>query len=145
MLDTGTSGCDFGYTGTDCGYNVQTGSAATTVYSEMASLWYDTLGNLAYADTSGDSPQPGWGLQNTGPFSNIQSGYYWTGLEYAPDTMSAWAFGAHSGGQYSSYKSDGFYGWAVRSGDVSTVPVPGAVWLFGSGLAGLLGVMRRKR
>ena len=59
MLDTGTSGCNSAYTGTDCGYNVQTGSAATTVYSEMASLWYDTLGNLGYYDTNGNANQPG--------------------------------------------------------------------------------------
>jgi len=31
----------------------------------------------------------------------------------------------------------------VRAGDVSAVPVPAAVWLFGSAL-GLLGWMRRK-
>ena len=33
----------------------------------------------------------------------------------------------------------------ARSGDVSAVPVPAAVWLFGSGLMGLLGLARRKR
>ncbi len=37
------------------------------------------------------------------------------------------------------------YAWAVRDGDVGAVPVPAAVWLFGSGLIGLLGVARRKR
>ncbi|MFQ5645114.1 MAG: hypothetical protein ACE5FQ_15670, partial [Thiogranum sp.] len=36
VLDTGTRGCNFALSGTDCGFNVQTGSAATTVYSEMA-------------------------------------------------------------------------------------------------------------
>ena len=30
-------------------------------------------------------------------------------------------------------------------GSASTVPVPAAVWLFGSGLVGLLGVARRKK
>jgi hypothetical protein len=35
VTDTGTSGFDYAYTGTDCGYNVQTGSAATTIYSEV--------------------------------------------------------------------------------------------------------------
>mgnify|MGYP001458767993 CR=1 FL=1 len=35
------------------------------------------------------------------------------------------------------------YSWAVRAGDVSSVPVPAAAWLFGSALAGLL-VARRK-
>ena len=35
--------------------------------------------------------------------------------------------------------------WAVQSGDVGAVPVPAAVWLFGSGLLGLVGVARRKK
>lgn len=141
MLDTGTSGCNFAFTGADCGYNVQTGSEVTTVYSEMASLWYDTLGNLAYNDTAGN-PQPGWGMSNTGPFSNVQSNFYWSGLEYAPDTSNAWYFNAGVGNQGAYSKGNLFYGWAVRSGDV--VPVPAAVWLFGSGLLGLLGTARRR-
>ena len=140
MLDTGTSGCNFAYTGTDCGYNIQTGSVATTVYSEMASLWYDTLGNKAFFDTSG-TVQPGWGLTNTGPFSNVQSYVYWLGQGYAsPGNNFAWAFTASNGSQGPNGKTENFYGWAVRSGDVSAVPVPAALWLFGSGLAGLLGV-----
>ncbi len=36
------------------------------------------------------------------------------------------------------------YVWAVRDGDVAAVPLPGAVWLFGAGLAGLLGYGRRR-
>lgn len=144
MLDTGAAGCNFAYTGTDCGYNVQTGSAATSVYSEMASLWYDTLGNLASFDTSGNPNPPGWGLTNTGPFSNVQSNYYWSGLEYASGP-NAWVFRTYNGNQYWENKVNSFYGWAVRSGDVSNVPVPAAVWLFGSGLVGLLSMAGRKR
>jgi len=41
-------------------------------------------------------------------------------------------------------KTFDIYAWAVRSGDVSAVPVPAAMWLFGSGLLGLIGVARRK-
>ncbi len=146
MIDTGAPGCEvFAYTGTDCGYNVQTGSAATTVYSEMASLYYDTLGNLAYYDTSGNGSQSGWGLTNTGSFSNLQSNYYWSGLEYAPNTSYAWDFYFNYGNQGSGSKASSLYALAVRPGDVSAVPAPAAVWLFGSGLMGLLGVMRRKR
>jgi len=38
------------------------------------------------------------------------------------------------------------YAWAVRDGDVlSPVPVPAAAWLFGSGLLGLSGFLRRRR
>jgi hypothetical protein len=33
----------------------------------------------------------------------------------------------------------------VIEGSVSTVPVPAAAWLFGSGLLGLVGVARRKK
>ncbi|MCB1799911.1 MAG: DUF1566 domain-containing protein, partial [Gammaproteobacteria bacterium] len=145
IVDTGTSGCNSAYSGTDCGYNVQTGSAATTVYSEMASLWYDTLGNLAFYDTSGTGPQTGWGLANTGPFSNLQSSVYWSGTEYAPDTNYAWRFITYDGAQGLSYKDSERHAWAVRSGDVSAVPVPAAVWLFGTALVGLVGWTRRKR
>ena len=139
----GTSGCDFAYSGTDCGYNVQTGSASTRVYSEMASMFYDTLGNLGWYDTNGNGPQLGWGLTNTGPFANLQPNGYWSGLGYAPNTGFAWVFNFGNGHQLANRKGNDVYAWAVRPGDV--VPVPAAVWLFGSGLIGLLGVARRKR
>ncbi len=146
MIDTAASGCDYSVTGgTDCGFNVQTGSAVTTVYSEMASLWMNTLGNLPWYDTAGNSDQPGWGLTNTGPFSNIQSDSYWTGLEYTSNTNTAWDFYTYLGSQSKSFMFDGHYGWAVLSGDVSAVPVPGAVWLLGSGLMVLVGFSKRKR
>ena len=37
------------------------------------------------------------------------------------------------------------YVWPVRTGDVSIVPVPAAIWLFGSGLLGLIGIARRRK
>ncbi len=144
MVDTGEPGCNFANHDTDCGYNVQTGSASTTVYSEMASLWYDTLGNISFKDTAGVSSQPGWGLTNTGPFSNLQPVFYWSVEENDPNT--AWNFSTNTGGQnINNYAS--LYAWAVRSGDVrvNTVPEPAAAWLFGTGLIGLLGVAIRKR
>lgn len=143
MIDIGNDLCNFAYSGTDCGYNVLTGDAQTTVYSEMASMFYDTLGNLAKYDTSGNIRQLGWGLTNTGPFSKLQSSVYWSGLEYAP-TSSAWDFNFDAGNQSVSGKVNNRYAWAVRPGDV-VVPVPAAVWLFGSGLMGLLGVGVRRR
>jgi hypothetical protein len=47
IMDVGNDGCNFDYVGTDCGYNVDTSK------SELASMFYDTLGNLGYSDTSG--------------------------------------------------------------------------------------------
>ena len=132
---------------TDQGYNV---SAPGTIYagstgSEMAYMSYNTLGNLAYYDTSGNGPQSGWGLTNTGPFSNIQSNFYWSATEYALDTNFAWGFAFPDGYQTNLGKTSLLYAWAVHSGDVSAVPIPAAAWLFGSGLLGLIGVARRKR
>jgi len=37
----------------------------------------------------------------------------------------------------------GQYGIEISSVEISQVPVPAALWLFGSGLIGLVGVMRR--
>jgi len=42
------------------------------------------------------------------------------------------------------YAFNNFFGWAVKSGDVGTVPIPAAMWLFGSGVLALVGVARRK-
>jgi hypothetical protein len=61
----------FAYDGsTDRGFNNSApGTAhAGSTGSEMAHLFYKTLGNLAYYDTSGSGPQAGWGLTNTGRF-----------------------------------------------------------------------------
>jgi len=82
-----------------------------------------------------------------GLFTNLQSGYYWSGTEFAPYTYGAWYFYFYDGYQYYNVKSNYYYALAVRSGDVaaSVVPVPAAVWLFGSALAGLMGFRRVRR
>ncbi|MCC7256859.1 MAG: VPLPA-CTERM sorting domain-containing protein [Gammaproteobacteria bacterium] len=77
------------------------------------------------------------------PFSNVQPGFYWSDTSYAPDTSLAWAFRFNFGSQSANTKTGNAYAWAVRSGDIGTVPVPAAVWLLGSAL-GVMGVMRRK-
>lgn len=138
ITDTGTPGCNFSFSGTDCGYNVN------TVTSEMAHLFYDELGNKSYFNTDGTGPQAGWGLTNTGPFNNLQSSYLWSGTEYAPDTRFALVFSFYHGGQGTTSNGDNLYALAVRPGQIAAVPVPGAMWLLGSGLIGLLGVARRK-
>jgi hypothetical protein len=135
-VDIGNDGCNFSNSGTDCGYNVDTSTG------EMASLFYDTLGNLAFYDTAGQSPQPGWGLANTGPFSNLEPNGYWSATNYG-DSQNAWFFGFGFGDQQYNGQALAFYALPVHDGDIgaSPVPLPAGIYLVLSGLVGL-GLMR---
>jgi len=127
--------------GTDGGWRDGSGNAV----SEMGHMNYVALGNLGICDPTLPpcTLQDGYGLKNTGPFSNIELGNYWTGTEL--NSSSVFSFGYGNGGQVISPKDLFGFAWAVRLGDVSAVPVPAAVWLFGSGMVALLGVARRKK
>jgi hypothetical protein len=98
------------------------------------------LGQLFYSELSGTA---GNNIPNTPTFTNEQAYAYWSGTEYASDPVTAWGFGTHDGVQGSFIKGFQTYAWAVSPGQVSAVPVPGAVWLMGTGLLGLLGLKRR--
>ena len=141
---------DYGYAptttdGTDGGWR----DVSNTPVSEMGHMFYVTLGNLGRcapndSDSSSCEPQDGYSLSNTGPFSNIQRTLYWSGTGF--DASLAWNFSFNLGDQFTYNKDWDSFAWAVRSGDVPAfVPVPAAVWLFGSGLIGLIGIARRKR
>jgi hypothetical protein len=142
ITDTGTPGCNFGYVGTDCGYNVYgygTNSPGAATLSPMAYLWYVELGNKALYDASGNLVSD-WGLKNTGPFTNMQADYYWSGTEYSPDL--AWYFNTEYGGRSDNVlKSNVMFAVAVRSGDV---PEPGTMALLSLSLAALCLVNRRR-
>jgi len=150
MFDINNDGCTVNslasFNGGDCGYNpVSVGPQA----SEMASLFYDTLGNLAFFNTAGGIQLAQLGIQNTAPFQNLGNTLYWYGLETTTNSggpaLNAWYFGMPSGAQRPQDKLDpSLTAWAVFSGDVSVVPVPAAVWLFGSAL-GVLGFSVRRR
>lgn len=100
--------------------------------SEMGNLFYNVLGNTAGS------------LTNTGPFSNMQLSWYWSATETDFSTFSAWAFNMGDGDQDYLGRATFLYTWAVHDGDVEVIPVPAAVWLFTSGLIGLVGFARSK-
>lgn len=122
LSGSGYFGCNTSYVGTDCGYNVNTST------SEMAHMYYITLGNKARYTPQGGAEE-GWGLSNTGPFDNVQSGKYWTEVEYSVFRDYARFFNFYEGHQLNDYKKNGLYAWAVRSGDVLSVPEPQGITL----------------
>ena len=107
--------------------------------NELGYMFYQNMGGSFNDDKTGTQTVDG--VELTG----VQS-FYWSGTAYAPNPINAWAFDFSDGVQFNGDKIDpGGHGWAVRAGDVSAVPVPAAVWLFGSGLLGLVGMARRKK
>ena len=90
----------------------------------MAHLFYNTLGDKGYCTTSNVyrscTVPTGWGLINTGPFSNVQSYHYGSATEYAPDTTHEWGFDFNVGFQNDIGKIYEYYAWAVHDGDVGT-------------------------
>jgi hypothetical protein len=111
-------------------------------------MHYVTLGNLGFctpnnSNPSGCTEQTGWDLTNTGPFSLDESHFYWSGTVFDP--LNQVHFDFFSGVQGNVVSCCNF-AWAVRTGDVpAVVPVPAAVWLFGSGLLGLIGMAKRNK
>lgn len=142
MVDTGAAGCwSFTTTGgalTDCGYNTDTS------ISELAHLFYVTLGDKAYYDpATGLAPQNGWGLSNTGPFVNMQSGRYWTNTKAG---KLVWVF--YTSGFQTEVEGgfDWSYAWAVHDGDIgAAVPEPSGVLLSLVGFAWITSAFRRRR
>ena len=107
-------------------------------------LFGSELGHLYYVDNIGAT--------NGGPFVNFLSGqyidfsndWYWTDTQVIRPNTSAFRFA--DGFQDIRYENSLYSAWAVHDGDIgaSVVPVPAAVWLFGSGLIGLIGLAKRK-
>jgi hypothetical protein len=118
---------------TDVGYDItRTGWGGT---SEMGYLYYVTLGNDRFA------------LSNTGPFSNLDLGDYWSGV--LPDPMLDQTFFFNTSGGLQGMASTAFTlgAWAVHDGDVGapgqSVPEPGGLALLGVAWVVHTGVRRR--
>lgn len=122
-----------------CQYDSYSGYFSCTG-SEMGHLFYNELGGVASSSVATIHNA------NYSLFSNVKSFVYWSGTEYALDTAGAWVFNFDDGSLSAGRKDIfNFNTWAVRTGDVATVPVQSAAWLLCSGLAGLASIARKRK
>ena len=128
---------------------VQPGQEVTISFDARGS--YAVPGGVAFAEFFSE-------LSGGGTSSNVILGGAPLALDANPDVWKSFSFTAItgpdvSGGvtlQLGATNGPGnpttmFYDNISITADVNAVPVPAAVWLFGSGLLGLVGVARRKK
>jgi hypothetical protein len=124
-------------------------NAASTLNTDNATLSYNALTRTLTATTVGlqDTGTPGVCLEATGigycptpgPVENRGQGALSLVLYFNESLTAFTGTGTHK----LSY-SDGSADVTTWSFSGTEVPVPAALWLFGSGLAGLVGVSRRR-
>ena len=104
--------------------------------SEMGDLYYNELGLTGQHGVSAE-------VLNATNFDNLNRVKYWC---TEASLSAAWDFNMFGGLLDCSPKNVvNRYGLAIRTGQVSAVPVPGAIWLLGSGLAGVVALGRRRK
>jgi len=156
-------GAGYGCTGSEMGNLYYSSLGNTGAWDYEGANWQNADG---YWQTN-----EGSGFLNAGPFYNVMAGLptdefgnrdpseigYWSGTLGA-DVYGEYKWHLHLGGDdgwdgYQGWRhgSDNFYTMLVRDGDVAggigstAVPVPAALWLFMSGIIGLIGVSRRNK
>ena len=138
----------WGYEGPDSNGYYDYRYGFNMINSEMGHLYYESLGNLGKYDTDGTLRLSGYGLENTHDFTHLSNGgFYWSGTEVArnPDTM-AWDYLFDVGGCHNGIpKGASLLAIAVHPGTVDVVPIPGIIWLLGSGLIVFAGYKKKTR
>jgi hypothetical protein len=137
--------------GTNFGFTIFKGMDTVTGYNHHGG-W--NSGNNASGLTSASNPVPAGAVFAGGPALNIANIVAYSVGGATPSNLNTITFNATAGQVYEiflgGYKN-GSWGDTIDGYKLSisqapaAVPVPGAVWLFGSALTGLIGFQRRKR
>jgi hypothetical protein len=129
------------------------GTGTVTIYSDGGSLPGSELMSADFDIV----PNPSNSIRQVGAVNldwNLSSGTYWIGfishkdnyrLGVNPRLTSLTAYASSFNADPPNYSESGQNISLVLRGEVSTVPIPAAAWLFGSALVGLVGLARRKK
>lgn len=136
---------------TDFGYNI---SSPT---SELGYMFYVNLGLEGYYDEAGGDNAAWFDVphlqqitnsavnDNGLSINNLLSYVYWSGsIATSAEPDHSWLFSSRYGYQVDGPNNGEYLAWAVRDGDVASVPEPSTISLLGLGLLGLV-LRRRKR
>ena len=137
---------------TTCSNNFDAGGSFGLLYfgtrctgGELSHLFVTDLGNqggTSVLNQDGDTDEQ---RANFRLFSNVQSNFYWSGTEYAPNPSNAWSFSTGGGFQSNGDKDVALFAVAVRPGDVAAaVPEPQSLALVLLALGAAV-VARKKR
>jgi hypothetical protein len=108
-----------------------------TIDNEMAYMYYINLELEAdYNPNINNAPIPV--LPADSLIQNLVFRGYWTGTPADGPRGQAWYLHFHQGWESIENPDNLLRAWAVRDGDVASVPIPGAILLFGSGLVGII-------
>lgn len=94
---------------------------------EMSYLYHAELVNVGYSN----------------PFHYLFSTYYFSGTPYSGSPDYAWALNFYDGSQLPLPKGNSDFVIALIPGNVAATPIPAAVYLFGSGLLGIVGIRKK--
>ena len=125
-------------------------------HTELSYMYYVNLELNGYHNNNGswganfgvNGDSTFGGENDIGLVENLQGGEYWLGFNMADvsnhyDTQP-FTFNTNAGNHHVRL-SDSHFAWAVHDGDVSAVPAPPALLLFGTGLLELIGIKSRRK
>jgi hypothetical protein len=136
-------------------FDGSTDNSYNNIRSEIGHLLLD-LGNKSAINSAGEPiPDYIYGVRSTFTdpatgrevsFLNLKPMMVWEAEKGVTEIdQRAWFFYTVDGYQGQGWEHNGYGAWPVRDGDVGAVPVPAAVWLFGSGLISLVAAARKRK